>query len=233
MLETSAATTVSVSSVTAPITQIRISRPSSRTAVASRTSRRGTVRPDDPKAYAMLALVLTMTSLFGASVAPTNRSVDWWLGSYTVEYVDENAGFIKAHKSTMTGVLHCCRGVVMEANGSLALSTATSDGALFEELTVFEVAAGLDPVMIPVGQCPKSPIATDNLLENTDGRGRSTPSVFSRGGSLLPSIYADARYIDAVIVSKAPVRQLCSTVLLQKPSHSLCPPHNSEGSAAT
>ena len=29
------------------------------------------------------------------------------------------------------------------------------------------------------------------------------PSVFSRGGSLLPSSYADARYIDAVIVSKA------------------------------
>ena len=32
----------------------------------------------------------------------------------------------------------------------------------------------------------KSPVATENLLENTDG-----------GGSLLPSIYADARYIDA------------------------------------
>ena len=31
------------------------------------------------------------------------------------------------------------------------------------------------------------------------------PSVFSRGGSLLPSIYADARYIaiDVVIVSQA------------------------------
>ena len=42
------------------------------------------------------------------------------------------------------------------------------------------------------------PSATENLLE-------STPSVFSRGGSLLPSIYADARYIDAVIVfSKGP-----------------------------
>ena len=56
-------------------------------------------------------------------------------------------------------------------------------------------------------------MATENLLENTDrvlrplperGRGgRSSPSVFSRGGSLLPSIYADARYVDAVIVSKA------------------------------
>ena len=55
------------------------------------------------------------------------------------------------------------------------------------------------------------PLATENLLENTDGVprpptpvGRSTPSVFSRSGStLLPSLYADARYIDDVIVSKA------------------------------
>ena len=42
------------------------------------------------------------------------------------------------------------------------------------------------------------PLATENLLENTDG-GRSTPSVFSRGGSLLPSIYADGRSSDDVI----------------------------------
>ena len=33
--------------------------------------------------------------------------------------------------------------------------------------------------------------------------GQSTPSLFSRGGTLLPSIYADARCIDDVIVSKA------------------------------
>ena len=48
----------------------------------------------------------------------------------------------------------------------------------------------------------KSSLATENLLENTDG-GTPTPAVFFRGGSLLPSIYADARYIDAVVVSKA------------------------------
>ena len=47
---------------------------------------------------------------------------------------------------------------------------------------------------------------TENLLENTDGvlrRGgegvRGTPSVFSRDGTLLPSNYADVRYIDDVI----------------------------------
>ena len=32
------------------------------------------------------------------------------------------------------------------------------------------------------------------------------PSLFSWGGSLLPSLYADARYIDAVIVSKAALK---------------------------
>ena len=36
-------------------------------------------------------------------------------------------------------------------------------------------------------------------------------SVFSRGGSLLPSIYADACCVDAVIVSQAPILHgLCS-----------------------
>ena len=38
---------------------------------------------------------------------------------------------------------------------------------------------------------------TENLLENTDGGG-STPSVFSRDGSMLPSTYADARSPDDV-----------------------------------
>ena len=45
----------------------------------------------------------------------------------------------------------------------------------------------------------KTPLATDNLLENTDG---GTPSVFFRQCSLgaaacIPSIYADARCNDA------------------------------------
>ena len=47
-------------------------------------------------------------------------------------------------------------------------------------------------------------MATEILLENTDGVG-APPAVFSRGGTLLPSSYADARYIDAydVVVSQA------------------------------
>ena len=47
----------------------------------------------------------------------------------------------------------------------------------------------------------KSPLATDNLLESTDG---VLHPKFSRGGSLLPSIYADARYIDAVVTVVVP-----------------------------
>ena len=55
-------------------------------------------------------------------------------------------------------------------------------------------------------------VATETLLETTDGVLRPPTEVggsehpfilFSRGGSLLPSIYADARYIDAVVLSKA------------------------------
>ena len=41
---------------------------------------------------------------------------------------------------------------------------------------------------------------------------RSTPLVFSRDGSLLPSGYADARYVDAVIVSKARATTGCTTM---------------------
>ena len=45
----------------------------------------------------------------------------------------------------------------------------------------------------------KPPLATENLLENTDGELRPPPSAFCRANSLLPSVYADARYIDDVI----------------------------------
>ena len=50
-------------------------------------------------------------------------------------------------------------------------------------------------------------LATETLLENADGVIR--PHRCSRGGTLLPSLYADARYVDAVIVSQAVAPQLC------------------------
>lgn len=70
----------------------------------------------------------------------------------------------------------------------------------------------------------RSPLATDHLLENTDGVLRQPPkkrggSEFSRGSSLLPSTYADARYIDDVIVSKATSKTFAniSTKILPPP----------------
>ena len=72
----------------------------------------------------------------------------------------------------------------------------------------------------------QSPFATNNLLENTDGvlrppsprggGGSEHPiSVLSRDGSLLPSSYADARCIDAVVVSKA-VRLVLPVVVVSR-----------------
>jgi hypothetical protein len=48
-----------------------------------------------------------MTSIATA----TTRTVEWWLGSYTPSYFAENSDFIHQHRTTITGVLHCCRGV--------------------------------------------------------------------------------------------------------------------------
>ena len=58
---------------------------------------------------------------------------------------------------------------------------------------------GIEAFKRMFGQCSKPPLATENLLENTDGVG--VPHQCSLGGgTLLPSSYADARYIDAVVV---------------------------------
>ena len=52
----------------------------------------------------------------------------------------------------------------------------------------------------PLGASAKSPLSNrESAREHWWG----APSLFSRGGSLLPSLHADARYIDTVIVSKA------------------------------
>ena len=51
------------------------------------------------------------------------------------------------------------------------------------------------------------PLATENLLENTDG---VLDQCSLGGGTLLPSIYADACDVDAVVVSKAcTLRRAC------------------------
>ena len=49
----------------------------------------------------------------------------------------------------------------------------------------------------------KSSLATENLLESTLMGCSDPPLSVLSGRQVLPSIYADARYIDAVLVSKA------------------------------
>ena len=67
----------------------------------------------------------------------------------------------------------------------------------------FDGESSMRPVEITILP-PQPPLATENLLENTDGvlRPPSPPSMFSWGGTLLPSLYADACYVDAVVVFK-------------------------------
>lgn len=104
----------------------------------------------------MVLLFLAAEAAYGTG---TSRSVDWWLGSYTSVYIGENEAFVAAHDGNstghraITGVLHCCRGVSMSANGSL--SRPESDAAFFKNLTHWEVQAGLNPVMVPVS--PSTP----------------------------------------------------------------------------
>ena len=100
---------------------------------------------------------------------------------------------------------YCCRPCAPVLKG---IYTKESDHMLMHQFVSSPMAN--QPTMPPFGLAshPAPPLTTDNLLENTGGV-RSTLSVFSRDGTLLPSSYADARYIDAVIVSKA-FAVLCS-----------------------
>ena len=71
----------------------------------------------------------------------------------------------------------------------------------------------------------KSPLATESLLENKNGALQPPPPPEGEvgaphqyslgGGTLLPSICADARYIDAVIVSQASQYHLCQQIPLR------------------
>ena len=62
-------------------------------------------------------------SVLPATPPPTaNRSVAWWLGDYNSGYISQNAAFLRAHGSTVTGVYHCCLGISMASNGTLAPS---------------------------------------------------------------------------------------------------------------
>ena len=89
------------------------------------------------------------------------RNVLWWLGSYNDNYVAENAAFIAKHNATvLDGVLHCCTGPTITADGALDVSPANA--ALFANLTRGEVAPHtprLAPVMLPVSPPPAAVLA--------------------------------------------------------------------------
>lgn len=95
--------------------------------------------------------------------ADSNRTVDWWLGSYTAAYITENKRFLSNNRDAVSGILHCCRGVQMLSNGSI--SYEATDVQFFQNLTSYEVMSGYRPVLVPI-----SP-NTAALLANVATRG--------------------------------------------------------------
>eukprot|EP00041_Stephanoeca_diplocostata_P024513 m.623192 g.623192 ORF g.623192 m.623192 type:complete len:310 (-) comp22544_c1_seq5:1480-2409(-) len=110
----------------------------------------------------IFALILCADQLRAAS----NRTVNWWLGSYTSAFVKENKIFLDKNHDVVSGILHCCRGIQMMSNGSI--SHEESDGPFFRNLTSFEVDGGYYPVLVPI-----SP-NTDALLANVASHGIAT-----------------------------------------------------------
>ena len=95
-------------------------------------------------------------------------------------------------------------------DGITALYSAAQHGCY--HVLVALLRANADPNK---GTSERGTTPVDITLSNRESASRTLMgcpprhSVFSRGGSLLASIYADAPYIDAAIVSKAVV--LCSS----------------------
>ena len=99
---------------------------------------------------------------------------------------------------------------LMPLINQLAANPAANDTSLrpAEHPLVFKLAGQSKIINNQWASVVPPPLATENLLESTDGVLRPTPappSVFSRGGTLIPSLYTDARYLDAVIVSRRPL----------------------------
>ena len=106
------------------------------------------------------------------------------------------ARFVPADRSTVT-----CQATGWTKVGAECASCPEDCDACSGKETCTQCSRGFDlsfniaaSKYSQVSRNKQTPLATENLLENTDG-GRSTPSVFSRSGSLRPSVYADARYI--------------------------------------
>ena len=120
--------------------------------------------------------------LYNGMIAPfvntTVKAFLWYQG-------ENNCGGTMGNSATGEG--YGCQLPAMVAEWRRQWSAVDGTTAKLAPFGVVTLAAGGSE-----GQCPKPPpLATDNLLENTDGvlgpsrRGRSTPAVFSRGGSRL------------------------------------------------
>ena len=163
---------------------------------------------------AMKLVTLTLALLLGPALAAPNNPertfMVWMLADANTSSAawDARAANIKAHSANLTSVSPCIYDI--SASGTFAPGTGPRPYALLYPHMKEMQAMGLQVIPLIAGPPNTAgqlagvppPLATENLLENTDGVLRP-PSVFSRDGGLLPSIHADARYIDAVIVSKA------------------------------
>jgi hypothetical protein len=98
--------------------------------------------------------LLQLCILLALPAAHAAGAVHWYLGSYDSRYVDENAAFVAAHRDAIDGVLHCCTGPTIHANGSVSV-----DDSLFAGLTSSDRDAGLEPRMLPISPSPYAILA--------------------------------------------------------------------------
>ena len=88
---------------------------------------------------APLIALLAVTAIY----ASANR-VHWYLGSYDSAYAAENTAFLAEHMQIVDGVLHCCTGLQVLSDGSMA----PANRSLYSHL--IETDRGHDPIMIPI-----------------------------------------------------------------------------------
>ena len=110
------------------------------------------LRPGLPLTPLLFCGPLLAAAANSSSAAPSSRRVLWYLGDYSAAYVDENKQFLGQHGDVVSGILHCCGGPSVLANGSVAVPAATRK--LYTDLTKPELELKLAPVMLPLSPDP-------------------------------------------------------------------------------